>query len=164
MLQIKLTLTVASAGMIYYGSEYLYSFFSTPATPMSAHGGVAVAAPTVLPGAAALIGGVILAFVCIFLWTSSIGQQRRRYTAMPVRVEPAYTPPSPTYTLADMPMPATPGSRRPMPRMAGSGPGAGPRRQHQVASGQAKTNEDASSLASAKVPPPFDPYTDESGS
>ena len=170
MLRLKLTLSIVSIALTYYGSQSLYSFFATPAIQADGHK-VATASAGFIPGTCALVVGIGLALGCIVWWASSIGRRPRRYSAM-------YIPPAQTVAatptgrmLSDMHVPgASTGGRRPplSPRQGTRGAeGAsarlqGGRHAHGIAHDQGRPPIDvAISTSASKVPPIFDPYDKE---
>jgi len=156
MHQSKFVLSFASIGLIYYGSQSLYSAFATPAIQYGKHTGSSDAASAnMIPGAVALIVGLILAFACIFWWASAIGRRPRRYSV------PVYTPPTQSTvtsgrTLADMAAPPSPKPFGQSGHRAQSTSFQG-RRVHNITRDQPKAAEIPTSTGTA-TPPPFDPY------
>ena len=174
MQKLKLVLSFGSIGLIYYGSQSLYTFFATPDVHNSkhiAHSAAVAGEMSMIPGACALVAGLVLAFGCIFWWASSLGSRpRRRYNVPPMAPQTPVAPPT-GRMLADMSMPA--GSMRPIASnaRAASGtsvsrpvsPGRTPqvsadgRRVHDIRRDKDKAPEIPVSTGPA-TPPPFDPY------
>jgi len=163
----KFVLSIASIGLIYYGSQSLYNIFATPAIQSGQHGAAAATGSSVaggmlmIPAVASLVVGLVLAFGCIFWWASGIGRQPRRYSV------PAYAPPvqpmpvtATGRTLADMPVPMGPkayASGRPGGIGRTASTNVDGRRVHNIARDQGKPAEVPTSTGTA-TPPPFDPY------
>ena len=161
----KFVLSIASIGLIYYGSQSLYNIFATPAIQYDKHSASAATAGAIaggvslIPAVASLVIGLVTAFGCIFWWASSLGRRQRRYSV------PAYTPPAQSVaptgrTLADMPAPMGPkayaGGRLGGNTRAASTSVDG-RRVHNITREQGKPIEVPTSTGTA-TPPPFDPY------
>jgi len=159
MVKLKLVLSLASLGLIYYGSQSLYSLFATPAIQYGKHavrtdtlaGGMAA-----IPGGCALLAGLALAFGCIFWWIAGAQRKPRRYDV------PAYQPQVsgqtsvPTgRTLADMPVPMAPKSYTPQPRVASTN--YANRNVHGITTESPRVVEKPVSTGTAS-PPPLDPY------
>lgn len=157
LLRLKLALSAASIGLIYYGSYALYTYYSTPAISTA---GSTSHEMTLIPAAGSLIGGLVMAFGCIFWWASTATRPRRRY-AVPLDTPAPYAPsPNAGRTIAGM---SSDVSSRTAP--VEYNPNNGYRPIHGIVGaprvdggGQRPSSDSQNRRRGQALPPPFDPY------
>jgi hypothetical protein len=163
--QFKWILSLIAVGLIYYGSTSVYSFFATPVIQAGTHPSTP-STTGMLPGAVALIVGLICGFRAIFQLASSGEGGRRRHA--PVIIAPPAAPAMPprTRTLADISVAST----RSGDVDGGANPGQAGRRMHAISTTfssrerQSTPNAGQNGTAPRQItplPPKFDPYIED---